>query len=202
MVEDFEREHEEMEIAMKTDHHSLPPRSTIHGSNEYGNSIKINWNSAYLFISSFVFIVVIASLIFFQLSGHKSEEVDIGLQENNEISYSSGDSLVVDGQENIENNESTIEEDEDLGVTSSSETDSQILDGVEQTTVEVNNDDQDATIHVVAPGENLFRISLKYFGSGEYVEALAKYNGLADVNDIYAGFELKIPSKEILDNID
>jgi len=44
--------------------------------------------------------------------------------------------------------------------------------------------------HVVAPGENLFRISLRY---GTTVQALAAANNIANVNLIFIGQVLKIP---------
>ena len=44
--------------------------------------------------------------------------------------------------------------------------------------------------HVVAPGENLFRISLRY---GTTVSALAAANNIANVNLIFVGQVLKIP---------
>ena len=44
--------------------------------------------------------------------------------------------------------------------------------------------------HVVQPGENLFRIALKY---GVTVEALAVANGISNVNLIYPGQQLVIP---------
>jgi LysM repeat protein len=44
--------------------------------------------------------------------------------------------------------------------------------------------------HVVQPGENLFRIALKY---GVTVEAFAIANGISNVNLIYPGQELVIP---------
>ncbi len=44
--------------------------------------------------------------------------------------------------------------------------------------------------HVVQPGENLFRIALKY---GVTVEAIAVANGISNVNLIYSGQKLVIP---------
>ncbi|MFC1960184.1 LysM peptidoglycan-binding domain-containing protein [Chloroflexota bacterium] len=44
--------------------------------------------------------------------------------------------------------------------------------------------------HVVQPGENLYRISLRY---GVSLEALAQANGIANVNHIYVGQVLAIP---------
>jgi LysM repeat protein len=45
-------------------------------------------------------------------------------------------------------------------------------------------------IHVVQPGENLFRIALKY---GTTVEAIATANGIRNVHFIYPGQSLRIP---------
>ena len=45
-------------------------------------------------------------------------------------------------------------------------------------------------IHVVEPGENLFRIALKY---GATVEAIALANDIANVHLIYVGQRLQIP---------
>lgn len=51
------------------------------------------------------------------------------------------------------------------------------------------------TIHVVAAGENLFRIGLRY---GFTAQELAAYNGLSesDLNRLYVGQELRIPPRE------
>jgi LysM repeat protein len=47
-------------------------------------------------------------------------------------------------------------------------------------------------VHVVRPGENLFRIALHY---GVTVDALAAANGLSDARRIYAGQRLVIPTR-------
>lgn len=47
------------------------------------------------------------------------------------------------------------------------------------------------TIHIVQPGENLFRISLRY---GTTVDAIAKANNIVNPWFIYVGQELKIPT--------
>jgi len=45
-------------------------------------------------------------------------------------------------------------------------------------------------IHVVQPGENLFRIAIKY---GTTVEAIAVANNIRNVHRIYVGQRLRIP---------
>ncbi|HLF28466.1 MAG TPA: LysM peptidoglycan-binding domain-containing protein [Anaerolineae bacterium] len=46
-------------------------------------------------------------------------------------------------------------------------------------------------VHTVQPGENLFRISLRY---GVSLDALVRANGLADAGSVYAGQRLIIPA--------
>ena len=48
------------------------------------------------------------------------------------------------------------------------------------------------TLHVVQPGENLFRIALRY--GLDYVY-LASYNGITDPNLVYVGQQIKIPPR-------
>ncbi len=50
---------------------------------------------------------------------------------------------------------------------------------------------QSSTIHIVQPGENLFRIGLRY---GVTVNALAAANGLSNSNRIYVGQRLVVPT--------
>ena len=47
------------------------------------------------------------------------------------------------------------------------------------------------TTHVVQPGENMFRIALKY---GTTVEEISAANGIANPAMVYVGQELKVPS--------
>ena len=54
----------------------------------------------------------------------------------------------------------------------------------------INPPSGSAGIHVVQPGENLFRIALRY---GLDTNTLARYNGIADPNTIYVGQKIKIP---------
>jgi LysM repeat protein len=49
----------------------------------------------------------------------------------------------------------------------------------------------DGVVHVVQPGENLFRIALRY---GTTVDAIASANGLTNTGHIYVGQRLTIPT--------
>ena len=48
----------------------------------------------------------------------------------------------------------------------------------------------DGRVHIVQPGENLFRIALRYNMSYHY---LASYNNISNPNSIYAGQRIRIP---------
>jgi putative chitinase len=48
-----------------------------------------------------------------------------------------------------------------------------------------------ATTHIVQPGENMFRIALRY---GTTVDAIAQANGIANPQLVYVGQQLTIPS--------
>jgi LysM repeat protein len=48
----------------------------------------------------------------------------------------------------------------------------------------------DGTVHIVQPGENLFRIALRYNMSYHY---LASYNNISNPNSIYVGQRIRIP---------
>lgn len=50
----------------------------------------------------------------------------------------------------------------------------------------------EVTVHVVQPGENLFRIALRYGLDYDY---LARYNGITDPTLVYVGQQIKIPPR-------
>ncbi|MFC5647972.1 LysM peptidoglycan-binding domain-containing protein [Paenibacillus solisilvae] len=56
-----------------------------------------------------------------------------------------------------------------------------------------NSTNPTAKEHTVQPGETLSSISRKYFGSSKYAMTIAKYNHLADNDDVKVGDVLKIP---------
>ncbi|QYR22552.1 LysM peptidoglycan-binding domain-containing protein [Paenibacillus sp. sptzw28] len=59
----------------------------------------------------------------------------------------------------------------------------------------VKNSKSDTEIeHIVQRGETLSSISRKYFNSSNYAKTIAKYNHLADGDDVKIGSVLKIPS--------
>lgn len=61
-------------------------------------------------------------------------------------------------------------------------------------TIPGTTDGGTAVTHVVQPGENLFRIALKY---GTTVQAIAAANGIVNPNVVYAGQELTIPQGSV-----
>ncbi|WCK56041.1 LysM peptidoglycan-binding domain-containing protein [Aneurinibacillus sp. Ricciae_BoGa-3] len=47
--------------------------------------------------------------------------------------------------------------------------------------------------HRVRPGETLYRLSLRYYNTGQYQYYLANYNGIKDAENVITGTYLKIP---------
>lgn len=47
--------------------------------------------------------------------------------------------------------------------------------------------------HVVATGENLYRISRKYYGTNDSVKAIVRLNKITDPNNVTVGHEIKLP---------
>lgn len=49
------------------------------------------------------------------------------------------------------------------------------------------------TIHVVKPGETVFSISMKYYGSGAFVDDIMALNNILDPSTLQSGATLKLP---------
>lgn len=60
------------------------------------------------------------------------------------------------------------------------------------TTPEPTGPGADVTVHIVQPGENLFRIALRYGLDYDY---LARYNGITDPALVYVGQQIRIPPR-------
>ncbi|MCO5193287.1 MAG: LysM peptidoglycan-binding domain-containing protein [Anaerolineae bacterium] len=75
--------------------------------------------------------------------------------------------------------------------TEEGEGDSEETDSADATPTATPDPNQD-TIYIVKPGDNLYRIALNY---GITVDELAAYNGIANVNRIEVGQEIRIPNQ-------
>lgn len=64
---------------------------------------------------------------------------------------------------------------------------------------EKNNEQDDVkviAVHTVQEGENLFRITMKYYGSNEHQDYIAQFNNINDPStDVKVGMQIKIPEK-------
>ncbi|MGD9678573.1 MAG: LysM peptidoglycan-binding domain-containing protein [Vulcanibacillus sp.] len=192
MREDFYQEEKESSIPdLFKDNVSLPPRSTIHTIRrpEKSNDKKI----FRILFSSLVFIFIIAAIVYFMFfnnynlfnSNQEIPEPPVIIEDN-------------DMNNNIENqfndDDTLIEVDEEAADTIEVEETTDLTDeSTNQISPPINTD----LIHIIQDGENLFRISEKYYGPG-YMEALAKYNNITDIDKLKAGYELKIPSIDLL----
>lgn len=182
--EDYD-EYTPMEDFSDDEAKSLPPRSVKHGLKPK----KKNSNILQMLTGSLIFLIIISISVYFFMSlsdDNDAENFDFipnttTTEDSNKSNESANNSdfEVVTPEENENTNENENTEEVNLPV-------------------ENSQDSNEEIVHIVQSGENLFRISILYYNSGEYYEALAKYNGLNSAEDIYAGMKLKIPSKEVL----
>lgn len=184
MDREYEQDYDEyipMEDPSDDEIKSLPPRSAKHGLKPKKKSGSI----LQMLTGSLIFIIIIAISVYFFMS----------LSDDNDA----------DNFDVIPNTTTTIEEsdnnDQQLSDSDSEAFEPEANEAVDENTEENNTPIENSgeyTIHVVKSGENLFRISILYYNSGEYYEQIAQYNGLSSASDIYVGMELKIPTKEAL----
>ncbi len=174
------------------DNSSLPPRSTIHtpqGIEKSGGNKIIR-----VFFSSFVFIIIIALILFFVFSDIFRSNAPDNELEGNDPSPAENSEVVSDidnqpNQDNIIIDIDPNESDQDVG-------EDVIVDDVTTVPTETPITSGDVT-HIVKDGENLYKISFLYYGHG-YMEELAKYNNIVDSDYLTVGTVLKIPNKELL----
>ncbi|GBF11586.1 LysM domain protein [Tepidibacillus sp. HK-1] len=153
---------------------SLPPRKTIHKNKKKAKKYKINLLQ--LIVGAFILLIFITGYILYP--DHEARK------EQNGIPINPPNFEVIQPESNLSSNQNlnpNREKDQN-----------EVVQEIE------TKEETKESIHIVKPGENLYRISLKYYQSGKYVSALAKYNGLKNSDDLYAGFKLKIPDKSLL----
>ncbi len=175
---DNEKQHEENRG------YSLPSRSTIHKVKEERDIDKKRWGLP-IILGSVIFIIIISTVVGMQLS---DRDKDANLADNQNQQVEELNTPSDTGYQEVEEN--TIKESESTAVEEEIEQQDNTTSDGEHAQLEI--------IHKVKQGENLYRISLQYYDSGDYVKALAAYNGLKNANEIYAGLQLKIPDKALL----
>jgi len=176
---------------------SLPPRNTIHKAKEKPQKSKTKWNGLHLIVTAFILLIV-STAGYFLLNPEKEVQKE-------GIPIKTPDFEVTAASKNSNDIEDHNSKKDSLNVSESIEKESNQIDVQENNSVINDEDDSNLNsdqlieeVHEIKAGENLYRISLKYYHSGEYVNALAKYNGLAEPGDIHVGLKLVIPSKELL----
>lgn len=185
------------------DYSSLPPRGTIHKKVENNKNNKSSkepkapkWSFAQITLVVFLLLLVISPLAFYQLYGSKEDA-------EGHLTINTQNIEVVEGEKETQSKEPSQPEKKGSEIRVS-EQDTENIDETVNEDINVENEDINienelpSKQHVVAKGENLFRISLKYYSSGQYVEALARYNGLNDPNDIFEGLVLEIPDQQAI----
>lgn len=192
---------------------SLPPRSTKHSREHESEEEGFEKTRRFPMIQMilFAFIALIAAFLVFyfwqqydvpsstkpyvdplessnqqenqQDQGDFSEipEKDVSLEEDGDINNKEQDQ----GKEDISDNNQVDKE----------PADKQPTDKQDSVVEEPKQGPAVRTIHTIQPGETMYSITMKYFGTSDYIEYLAEFNQINDIREIKSGMELKIPEK-------
>lgn len=183
---------------------SLPPRSTVHKKEKS----KVKWKIKYplirlLTIIFILLVILIPSYSILKERGNESNPTAGNMAPTNtfEIAIETAPKSAMEADENrlpMEEAENEAEADMN-GQLQAEESYEQVSEQVSAAEVEteINEEfeaDNGYITHIVQRGENLYRISLKYFNDRSGEEIIKKANGLND-STVYVGQRLKIPMK-------
>jgi len=187
----------------------LPPREQIHREKRKKTKLKVKYPIIRILVLFFILLPIVIFSAYSYLEEGKSNKTEKvtgespGYEVINFEKSETESSSVTKVDENKEDN-STVEIEEDaIEVQQPVSPETQVLEPVsEQGDNNIPNTDKNSSAstettitHTVKTGENLYRISLKYYRSKAGEEIIRKANTLKG-NEIYVGQILKIPVKK------
>lgn len=187
----------------------LPPREQIHREKRKKTKLKVKYPIIRILVLFFILLPIVIFSAYSYLEEGKSNKTEKvtgdspGYEVINFEKTETESSSVTKVEENKEVN-STVEVEEDaIEVQQPVSPETPVLDPVsEQSDNNIPNTDKNSSAstettitHTVKTGENLYRISLKYYHSKAGEEIIRKANKLKG-NEIYVGQVLKIPVKK------
>jgi LysM repeat protein len=187
----------------------LPPREQIHREKRKKTKLKVKYPIIRILVLFFILLPIVIFSAYSYLEEGKSNKTEKvtgespGYEVINFEKSETESSSVTKVDENKEDN-STVEIEEDaIEVQQPVSPETQVLEPVsEQGDNNIPNTDKNSSAstettitHTVKTGENLYRISLKYYRSKAGEEIIRKANKLKG-NEIYVGQVLKIPVKK------
>jgi LysM repeat protein len=187
----------------------LPPREQIHREKRKKTKLKVKYPIIRILVLFFILLPIVIFSAYSYLEEGKSNKTEKvtgespGYEVINFEKSETESSSVTKVDENKEDN-STVEIEEDaIEVQQPVSPETHVLEPVsEQGDNNIPNTDKNSSAstettitHTVKTGENLYRISLKYYRSKAGEEIIRKANKLKG-NEIYVGQVLKIPVKK------
>jgi cytoskeletal protein RodZ len=192
---------------------SLPPRSTKHSREHESEDDGFEKPKKFPVIQMilFAFIALIAAFLVFyfyqqyntplatkpyidpvesvnqqedqvdQIDSPKAPKEEVSLEENGEINNT---------EEQDQDKENTKDNTKD-----NSQSDKENTEKQNQAIEEPKQAPTLRTLHIIQPGETMFSITMKYFGSSDFIDYVAEFNQISDIREIKSGMELKIPEK-------
>lgn len=133
-----------------------------------------------------------------QESPREVPEEDVSLEEDGDINSDveqdeNKEDLIGNKNEDKETSEEQVQDEETKEQTT--EKQDQTTEEQDKTTEEPKKSQVIRTVHTIQEGETMYSITQKYFGSQDYRDYLAEFNGIKDIRDIQSGMKLNIPEK-------
>jgi LysM repeat protein len=186
---------------------NLPPREQIHRQKRKKTKMKIKYPVIRLLVLSFVLLPI----IIFSMNSYFNDKTRGGAEkttaatsgyETVKFEETNTDQIVEEAKEE-EQEEAVVEVDMAVESEQNEEVTTPenvpVENGAESSETPASTNNTETTnpqskiiLHTVQPGENLFRISMKYYNSKAGEEIIKKANKLLNEN-VYAGQVLKIP---------
>ena len=187
----------------------LPPREQIHRAKRTKTKLKVKYPIIRILVLFFILLPIVIFSAYSYLEEGKSKKTEkvtgesSGYEVINFEKSETESSSVTKVDENKEDNSNVEIEEDVIEVQQPVSTETPILDPVsEQGNSSVPNTDKNSSAstetiitHTVKTGENLYRISLKYYHSKAGEEIIRKANNIKG-NEIVVGQVLKIPVKK------
>ncbi|MEH6994637.1 LysM peptidoglycan-binding domain-containing protein [Neobacillus drentensis] len=187
----------------------LPPREQIHREKRKKTKLKVKYPIIRILVLFFILLPIVIFSAYSYLEEGKSNKTEKVTGESSgyeviNFEKSETESSSVNKVVEEEEDKATVEIEEDaIEVQQPVSPETPVLDPVsEQGNNNIPNTDKNSSAstettitHTVKTGENLYRISLKYYHSKAGEEIIRKANKLKG-NEIYVGQVLKIPVKK------
>lgn len=130
-----------------------------------------------------------------QKDSPKVAEEEVSLEDNGEINNNTEEQDQDKDKDKDKDNIKDSNQSDQENIKDSNQTAKETSEKQDQVTEEPKQAPTVRTLHIIQPGETMFSITMKYFGSSDFIDYVAEFNQISDIREIKSGMELKIPEK-------